>query len=312
MTREHGRSRSVLRVVGSVRTIEGGGFAVRRPFPTNALPDLDPFLLLDHLGPSDYGPGEAIGAPDHPHRGFETVTYILEGRLEHRDSVGNHGILGPGDVQWMTAGSGVVHSEMPEPGFFRSGGRMEGFQLWVNLPQRDKMIAPRYQDIPASRLPVVETPDGKGSVKVIAGTALGASAVIQTRIPITFLHVVLRAGGAIDLPIPAGSTAFAYLVKGSGAAGSPVGGSRQATAREGQMVLFGDDGDLVTLRGPVDGESPASILLLSGVPLREPVARYGPFVMNTPEEIRQAIVDYQTGRMGSIGAPPPPGLRNQG
>lgn len=301
MKQEHGRSRSVLRVVSSLRTLEGGGFEVRRPFPTNSVPDLDPFLLLDHLGPSDYGPGEAIGAPDHPHRGFETVTYILEGRLEHRDSVGNHGILGPGDVQWMTAGSGVVHSEMPEPGFFRSGGRMEGFQLWVNLPRRDKMIAPRYQDIPAARLPVVELPDGKGTVKVIAGTALGASAVIETRIPITFLHVSLRAGGSVDLSIPAGSTAFAYFTKGAGSVGrSAAGEAAPVMASEGQMILFGDDGSQVSLQGPADGDGVASILLLAGAPLREPVARYGPFVMNTSEEIHQAIVDYQSGRMGRI------------
>jgi redox-sensitive bicupin YhaK (pirin superfamily) len=292
------RIRSIQRVVDSVRTIEGGGFAVRRPFPTAALPDLDPFLLLDHLGPTDYGPGEAIGAPDHPHRGFETVTYILEGRLEHRDSVGNHGILGPGDVQWMTAGSGVVHSEMPEAGFLRSGGRMHGFQIWVNLPRKDKMVRPRYQDIPSARLPMPRSNDGRVAVKVIAGEALGENAVIETRIPITFLHLVLQSGGTIEIPIATGQTVFAYVIEGTGSAGLI-----DRTVREGQLVQFADDGDAVALRGPVGNESPASILLLAGSPLHEPVARYGPFVMNTPQEINQAIADYQNGTMGLIENP---------
>jgi hypothetical protein len=256
---------------------------------------MDPFLLLDHLGPTDYGPGEAIGAPDHPHRGFETVTYILEGRLEHRDSVGNHGTLGPGDVQWMTAGSGVVHSEMPEAGFHRSGGRMHGFQLWVNLPRRDKMIHPRYQDIPSARLPVVQTRDGKAAVKVIAGEALGAAAVIETRIPITFLHLTMQSGGAIDIPVAKGHTAFAYFVEGAGRVGAD-----ERPAREGQLALFADHGDRVALRGPAEGEAQASVLLVAGAPLGEPIARCGPFVMNTTEEIRKAIEDYQMGRMGHI------------
>jgi redox-sensitive bicupin YhaK (pirin superfamily) len=212
--------------------------------------------------------------------------------------VGNHGILGPGDVQWMTAGSGVVHSEMPEAGFLRSGGRMHGFQIWVNLPRKDKMVRPRYQDIPSARLPMPRSNDGRVAVKVIAGEALGENAVIETRIPITFLHLVLQSGGTIEIPIATGQTVFAYVIEGTGSAGLI-----DRTVREGQLVQFADDGDAVALRGPVGNESPASILLLAGSPLHEPVARYGPFVMNTPQEINQAIADYQNGTMGLIENP---------
>src|SRR6185503_892184 len=166
------RQRSVTRVVHAARTIEGGGFAVNRPFPTEALAQVDPFLLLDEMGPAELRPGEAVGAPDHPHRGFETVTYILAGGVEHRDSAGHAGRIGPGDVQWMTAGRGVVHSEMPTAELLRDGGRMHGFQLWVNLPRRDKMMGPRYQEIAAADIP--RGVDGLVDVSVIAGESLGA------------------------------------------------------------------------------------------------------------------------------------------
>src|SRR5215472_193451 len=169
--------RSVRDVVPAIETLEGAGFLVHRPFPTSDLDYFDPFLLLDEMGPANLAPGEAKGAPDHPHRGFETVTYLLSGSMEHKDSRGNRGKLTPGDVQWMTAGSGVVHSEMPAASFSQTGGRMHGFQLWVNLPARDKMMAPRYQEIPASRIPVGRTADGTVAVRVIAGKSLGAEAV---------------------------------------------------------------------------------------------------------------------------------------
>src|SRR5690348_13842525 len=177
-------SRTVGHTIAAVRTVEGGGFVVHRPFPTRMLMDFDPFLLLDEMGPVDYAPGEAKGAPDHPHRGFETVTYALEGQFGHKDSAGHSGTLRAGDVQWMTAGAGVVHSEMPDPEFTRTGGRVHGLQLWVNLPRRDKMIAPRYQEIPSAQLPVVSNDEGTVTVKVIAGEAMGVRAVIETRTPI--------------------------------------------------------------------------------------------------------------------------------
>ncbi|HEV7396220.1 MAG TPA: pirin family protein, partial [Pyrinomonadaceae bacterium] len=180
--------RTVAGIVNSIETLEGGGFLVRRPFPKASFSDFDPFLLLDEMGPMDVAPGEAKGAPDHPHRGFETVTYMLSGDMEHKDSSGHAGQLRSGDVQWMTAGAGVVHAEMPSAEFMSTGGRMHGFQLWVNLPQRDKMVKPRYQEIPSSRIPKVRSADGLVSVSVIAGEAMGEKAVIETRTPIIYLH----------------------------------------------------------------------------------------------------------------------------
>ncbi|MEI7554039.1 pirin family protein [Candidatus Chlorohelix sp.] len=292
MTTTFINTRSVAKIIQTIRTLEGGGFEVRRPFPTQLLEDFDPFLLLDHLGPTDYAPGKAIGAPDHPHRGFETVTYILEGKLQHKDSVGNSGLLGAEDVQWMTAGSGVVHSEMPEEGFREKGGRLHGFQLWVNLPSRDKMMKPRYQDIPASRIPEAVSEDGKVRVRVIAGKAMGQSAVIETRTPIMYLHYLLQPGAKIAQPVPTDFNVFGYVVEGEGTFGTDG-----IEAHEGQMVVFGQDGKSVVIETT---KQPLSLLLIGGVPLNEPIARYGPFVMNTPEEIYQAFIDYQNGRMGSI------------
>jgi hypothetical protein len=275
----------------AVRTPEGDGMVVRRPFPTPSLDHFDPFLLFDHMGPIELAPGQARGFPDHPHRGFETVTYILEGALEHRDSAGNHGVLGPGDVQWMTAGGGVVHSEMPTAGLRERGGRLHGFQLWVNLPRRDKMMHPRYQDVPAERIPVRERSGVR--VKVIAGEALGGRAVIETRTPIFYLHFTLAPGARVAQPAPPDHHAMAYVFSGEAEVGT-------RTAREGDLVLFASDGDGVELSVGADAPAPADVLLIGGVPLREPVARYGPFVMNTREEIQQAVLDYQSGKLGRI------------
>lgn len=287
--------RSVKRVLSSIRTREGGGFIVHRPFPTNMLMDFDPFLLLDEMGPVDYAPGEAVGAPDHPHRGFETVTYVLEGRMQHKDSHGHAGSIGPGDVQWMTAGAGVVHSEMPEEQFRSSGGRMHGFQIWVNLPQRDKMMQPRYQELPNASIPVAESADGKVRVKIIAGEALGKQAAIDTRTPIAFLHVTVQPGSELVQPLPANYSAFAFVISGAGHFGTEA---KAASAH--QMVIFAADGAAVKLAVPADAGAPLELLLLAGVPLNEPVVRYGPFVMNTEQEIHQAVRDYQSGRMGEI------------
>src|SRR5262245_17034803 len=183
----HSVSRRAMRVVETLRTLEGGGFPVRRPFPTENFSHFDPFLLIDHLGPVEWRPGEALGAPDHPHRGFETVTYVLAGENEHRDSFGNVDVLRPGDVQWMTAGGGVIHAEMPTPDFHRNGGVQQGFQIWVNLPAADKMMTPRYQTLRASDIPQTKSEDGRVHVRVIAGNSLGVSARIDTRVPIQML-----------------------------------------------------------------------------------------------------------------------------
>jgi redox-sensitive bicupin YhaK (pirin superfamily) len=288
-------SRTVAGFVTSIETLEGAGFLVRRPFPTASFSDFDPFLLLDEMGPMDVSPGQAKGAPDHPHRGFETVTYMLSGEMEHRDSSGHAGRLTPGDVQWMTAGAGVVHSEMPSREFLRAGGRMHGFQLWVNLPQRDKMMKPRYQEIPGSKIPQVTSPDGLVTVSVIAGEAMGEKAVIETRTPIIYLHYRIAPGGVATQSVPDGFNIFAYVVDGAG-----LFGAERERGGDGQMVLFTQDGDEVRIENPADAEGPLDVLLIGGVPLHEPVARYGPFVMNTKAEIYQAIQDYQEGRMGSI------------
>jgi len=288
------QARSVARIVTAASLLEGGGFPVRRPFPSTALPQLDPFLLLDQMGPVDWAPGQAIGAPDHPHRGFETVTYLLAGRMKHRDSSGHTADLGPGDVQWMTAGAGVVHSEMPHPDLLRNGGVVHGFQLWLNLPAVDKMMAPRYQDLCADRIPTAATADGLIEVRVIAGESLGAYASIDTRVPINFLHFTLHPGGSHEQPLTPGHNAFVYVFAGEAAVGLPP-----TRVARGQAAILGD-GARVSLSLDRKTMAKAELLLLAGPPLNEPMARYGPFVMNTHEQIAEALRDYQAGRMGRI------------
>ena len=289
--------RSVAGIVNSIETLEGGGFLVQRPFPKSAFSEFDPFLLLDEMGPMDVAPGEAKGAPDHPHRGFETVTYLLSGEMEHKDSSGHSGRLRAGDVQWMTAGAGVVHSEMPSREFQRAGGRMHGFQLWVNLPRTEKMARPRYQEIPSERIPKATSADGLVTVSVIAGEALEQKAVIKTHTPIIYLHYQVKPGGVVYQAVPRNYNAFAYIVEGAGLFGEESEGAGDA-----QMVLFAQDGDAVRFENPADANNTLEVLLIAGVPINEPVARYGPFVMNTQHEIHQAFEDYRLGRMGVIGS----------
>ena len=288
-------ARPVARVFTAAQTQEGAGFYVYRPFPTRMLADFDPFLLLDEMGPMQVAPGNAKGAPDHPHRGFETVTYLLAGEMEHRDSQGHAGKLTPGDVQWMTAGAGVIHSEMPSQAFQQRGGEMHGFQLWVNLPRTDKMMTPRYQELPAAGIPSATSDDGKVSVRVIAGEALGTRAAIETRTPILYQHFTLQPQALLEHAVPADFNVFAYVIDGEGHFGADA-----SLARAHQMVVFGHEGEGITVRN--DSDKPLSFLLIGGKPLGEPVARYGPFVMNTEGEIRQAILDFQAGRMGRIPA----------
>jgi redox-sensitive bicupin YhaK (pirin superfamily) len=248
---------------------------------------VDPFLLVDEMGPVDYGPGQAVGAPDHPHRGFETVTYALAGEFEHEDSAGHRGVLRAGDVQWMTAGGGIIHSEMPSQRIREEGGRVHGFQVWVNLPARLKMTRPRYQEVPAKSIPQAVTADGKARVRVIAGEALGARAIIDTHTPIVYQDWSLEEGADVSVPIPASFNAFVYVFEGSARVGEREVG-------DGQIAVLGA-GDAVRLRG-----GKARLLLLAGEPLGERVAHYGPFVMNNDEELMQAMRDFQSGRMGEI------------
>jgi quercetin 2,3-dioxygenase len=285
------KPRSIARIVAAIDAMEGDGMRIRRAFPTYALADLDPFLLLDHLGPIQFQPGEAKGFPDHPHRGFETVTYVLEGEMQHRDSHGNHGVLGPGSVQWMTAGSGLVHSEMPGESLSKNGGTLHGFQLWVNLPRKYKMTPPRYQEYPGAQIPVIES--AGATVKVAAGESLGQKGIIETNIPISYLHVTLQSGASFDQAMPATANAFVYVISGVGASGTSL-----ASFAEGSLVIFQKDGDSIHVSNP--SERPLEFLLVAGEPIGEPVVRAGPFVMNTKQEILQAFEDYQNGLMGTI------------
>jgi quercetin 2,3-dioxygenase len=283
--------REVSKIVTAHKQREGGGFIVRRPVPSLGIQLVDPFLLIDEMGPVAYGPGQAVGAPDHPHRGFETLTYVLEGELEHEDSAGHRGALRAGDVQWMTAGAGIVHSEEPSRALRERGGRVHGFQVWVNLPARLKMTTPRYQEIPAAKIPAAQTPDGKARVRVVAGEALGARAVIDTHTPIVYQDWSIDDGADATSAVPRDHQALVYVFQGSLRLGDD-----DRLVSDGQMAIL-NPGDLVRFRGAPGG---GRLLLLAGVPLEEPVARYGPFVMNSEDEIVQAVRDYQTGRMGEI------------
>lgn len=274
-------ARTVIATVEAHRQLEGAGFEVRRPFPTPRLSLVDPFLLLDEMGPMDLVPGQGKGAPDHPHRGFETVTYMISGATEHEDSAGNAGRIGPGAVQWMTAGSGVIHSEMPGRELLTDGGRMHGFQLWVNLPAAQKMIPPRYQEFLASQIPSVN--DDGAVVRVIAGSYGGVDGPVETHSPVTYLHATLPPGREITVEVVPGQTAMVYTFAGEG---------------DGTLAIYDTDGDEVIVSN--SGSEPSEHLVLTGEPLHEPVARYGPFVMTTQEEIETAISDYQTGRFGAI------------
>ncbi|MFZ5891040.1 MAG: pirin family protein [Myxococcota bacterium] len=284
-------TREPVRIVTAHEQTEGGGFVVRRPLPTAGLALVDPFLLLDELGPVDYKPYEAVGAPDHPHRGFETVTYTLAGEFEHQDSAGHRGTMGPGDVQWMTAGAGIVHREMPSKKIIELGGRTHGFQIWVNLPARSKMVRPRYQELKAEQIPTATSADGHASVRIVAGEALGMRAAIGTHTPIVYQDWSLAEAADVSLPIGSDYNALAYVFEGT----ARVGDSG-ARLERGQLAVFGP-GDVLRLRG---APGAGRLLLLAGVPLNEPVARYGPFVMNTRDEVIQAFEDYSNGRMGEI------------
>jgi quercetin 2,3-dioxygenase len=279
---------SSITVVPTQVQLEGGGFQIRRAFPVAGLSYFDPILLIDEMGPVTYGPGEAIGAPDHPHRGFETVTYVIEGAMEHEDSHGHRGALRPGDVQWMTAGAGVIHSEMPAAEIMRDGGRVHGFQIWVNLPKTQKLSPPRYQEYSSERLPVVT---GPGSwARVIAGELGGQRSPIETTVPTTMVHVKLDANARLSLPIAAGSNAIVHTIDGDGRIGNTVLANHQ-------VALIGKAPATIEISA---GSSGFEALVLAGMPLNEPVARYGPFVMNTKAEIEQAFSDYQAGRFGEI------------
>jgi redox-sensitive bicupin YhaK (pirin superfamily) len=281
------RTPTPARLVRKVRgraTSDGAGVKLTRVIGGPDLPELDPFLLLDEFG-TDRAEDYIAGFPSHPHRGFETVTYMLDGRMRHKDNHGNEGLLTPGSVQWMTAGRGLVHSEMPE----QESGRMRGFQLWVNLPARDKMTDPKYQEFDPDRIPVVQPAPGV-SVKIIAGTVADVSGpIVQPATDPVYLDISLEAGRAWEYALPEGHNAFAYVFEGA----ATVGEGDEARALETREMAVLGGGDLLQLRA---GAEAARLIVVAGRPLREPVMRHGPFVMNTRQELMQAFVDYQEGR----------------
>ena len=293
--------RPVASVTTAPSALEGEGFPVRRAFAGVDLARLDPFIHMDQMGEVDYAPGEPKGTAWHPHRGFETVTYIIDGIFRHQDSNGGGGLITNGDTQWMTAGGGILHIEEPPEELVASGGLFHGFQLWVNLPRTLKMTGPRYQDIRAGQVALLSSADGGALLRVIAGELAGHSGPGITHTPITLVHATVAPGAQVRLPWRRDFNALAYVLAGSGTAGP-----QQRPVRMGQLVVFGP-GDAITFAASQRPDGPGQnfdVLLLGGQPIREPIAAYGPFVMNTRDELIQAFEDYQAGRLGSISATP--------
>ena len=286
-TKPETKARTALRVVQSHHAQPAPGLDVLRPFPGPQLDYASPFLMLDHFGPDRIRPGEAGGLNPHPHRGFETVTFLFQGSMEHQDSSGGRGLLKPGSVQWMTAGSGIVHAEYREKEFARTGGILEGVQLWLNLPRKFKMEKPHYQDLQPENIPVVRF--DRGEVRVVAGEVLGTTGPAASYTPVIAARVKLEAGGSVELRAPAGHNAYLYAVSGGGRAGGAQFGATQ-------LVEFRDDGEAIS----IEATEPMEALFLAGEPIDEPVVSWGPFVMNTREEIIQARDDYLAGRMGVL------------
>ena len=291
--------RPVLAVTTAPAGLEGEGFPVRRAFAGVDRRYLDPFIHMDQMGEVEYAPGEPKGTPWHPHRGFETVTYMIDGTFRHQDSIGGGGLITNGDTQWMTAGGGILHIEAPPEELVVSGGLFHGIQLWVNLPGVDKMIAPRYQDIGAAKVALLSSPDGGALLRVIAGDVDGHAGPGSTHSPMTLVHATLSPGATVAVPWRRDFNALVYVLGGRGTVGE-----ERRPVRTGQLAVFGE-GDSITIAADraQEGRTPElDVLLLGGRPIREPVFAYGPFVMNTREEVAQAFEDYQAGRLGTIPA----------
>jgi hypothetical protein len=293
------RERPVRSVTTAPQGFEGEGFPVRRAFAGVDLADLDPFIHLDQIGEVEYAPGEPKGTPWHPHRGFETVTYMIDGTFEHEDSNGGGGLITNGDTQWMTAGAGILHIEKPPEALVVSGGLFHGFQLWVNLPARDKFMHPRYQDLRASDITLLSSSDGGALLRLIAGQLAGHRGPGVTHTPITMLHATVHPGASLHLPWRQDFNALAYVLSGSGRFGI-----ERLAAHMGQLVAYGP-GDAITAEADARQESRSpnlDVLILGGQPIREPVAWSGPFVMNSHAELAQAFEDFRAGRLGAIPA----------
>ncbi len=289
--------RPVKSITTAPQGYEGEGFPVRRAFAGVDLAELDPFIHLDQMGEVEYAPGEPKGTPWHPHRGFETVTYMIDGIFEHQDSEGGGGVITNGDTQWMTAGSGLLHIETPPEHLVMSGGLFHGFQLWVNLPADDKFLAPRYQDLSADKVKLLTSPDGGALLRLIAGDVAGHMGPGQTHTPITMIHATLNPGAELRLPWRRDFNALVYVLNGRGSFGV-----ERRPFRMGQLGVLGA-GDVITIRADERQESRSpdvDVLIIGGLPIREPVAWSGPFVMNTRAELIQAYEDFTAGRLGRV------------
>ncbi len=294
-----GTGRPVVSVTTAPAGFEGEGFPVRRAFAGVDRSYLDPFIHMDQMGEVEYAPGEPKGTPWHPHRGFETVTYMIDGTFQHQDSIGGGGLISDGDTQWMTAGGGILHIEAPPEELVANGGLFHGVQLWVNLPRADKMIAPRYQDIGRSNVVLLASPDGGTLLRVIAGDVAGHRGPGSTHSPMAMVHATLAPGARVQIPWPTEFNALVYVLGGAGSVGV-----ESQPVRTGQLAVFGA-GDSVTIGAAPTQESRTpnlDVLVLGGRPIREPVYAYGPFVMNTRDEVAQAFEDYQAGRLGTVPA----------
>lgn len=290
------RERPIEKMTIAPSGFEGEGFPVRRAFAGVSHADLDPFVHMDQMGEIDYAPGEPRGTHWHPHRGFETVTYIMDGEFLHQDSHGGGGSISDGGTQWMTAGAGVLHIETPPESLVVSGGLFHGLQLWVNLPSAHKMVAPRYQSLEGDRVTLLANPSGGSLIRLIAGSLGGHDGPGSTYSPIIVAHITIAPGDRVRLPWPADHNALVYGLSGAGTVGSE--GAEFGT---GRLAVFGA-GDALTVTGPESGDTPLDVYLLGGAPIGEPVAQYGPFVMNTRAELQQAMADFNAGRLGTIPA----------
>ena len=284
--------RKIIAINDCIQTFEGDGIPVNRAFPVPGKSEVDPFLLFDHFGPINYEPEGASGVPAHPHCGFEAITYLLDGEVEHCDSWGGKATIKTGDVQWMTTGSGLIHSELVTENFKKNGGIMQGLQIWVNLPKKDKKVRPRYQHIHKDKIPTVQLEEKNVNIKVLVGEVLGQSSSVNTYSPVSIFDIQFTKPNEFNLSVPSEQMAMVYIIKGE-----LKYKDTENSAKKGQMVYFDQSADNLLLHSL---SQQGSYLVLAGKPLNEPVARYGPFVANTDGEVKQAMLDYQSGKMGKL------------
>ena len=285
-------ARKVIDIKDCMKTFEGDGIPVTRAFPIPGIRESDPFLLFDHFGPIHYDPGEATGIPAHPHCGFEAITYLLDGEVEHKDSCGGQSSIRTGDVQWMTTGSGLIHSELATDEFKKRGGLMQGLQIWVNLPQKNKKVQPHYQHIFKNDIPTIRLDDKNIIIKILVGSVMNVKSKINTYSPVSIFDMQFTQPATITLNVPKEQMAIAYVIDGE-----LQFSEKNKIALKGQMIYFDQESDSIDLTSI----SPqGTYLILTGKPLNEPIARHGPFVTNTEREIKQAMLDYQNGKMGQL------------